>query len=654
FDEKFTSIQARGSPQNVTSWYQDGPPDIQHICFAGGPEELCIVEGTGRVRIYSFVSQDFSAATLQFRSGLDVQSVHSAPDDSAMIVVERVPATGYQLRVYHWNSFGQLPEGCILPLPDSIDFRSTTEFCPSSIGERSNAAIIAIMPSQHTMRCINIQNKKISAANSFKSKDDKGTKVLDNTMHNSFIDCHADVWAHYPVGSATKWGQTSSESHQPPPSLTFVCQQDSRLFSTYFKRMIKDLASEKPTEHVLDAVRIWAGSIEVLDWDSLEVGESKAGGWFVKLLYLTPLQIAFARHNDLVPLIILANGTIDPRQEQRIVGAAVDQMIDSIGLGWYDSIKSYMSMKPVKAVSSKNIKSCTSLEPGTYIIQCVVSSCTLNIYRSEERRNPGICHYRTFKSRSERWLIEQGEEGYRFKNISTGLYISLIPYIKSGDEVLALQHPFEWIVEENEEGIYHVKVASNPQLFLDFGCGDQVLVCDDCHGEPNQQWTFERINDDHLPLRNKQIYIGPVPPGLYWLGQPGEAHEYAHWRNIPPDGVPSIAALGATARLPLGDENQAYAHLAPVADGPWLHQIWALEPGRHGYRLRNVALNAYLNYVDSEPVLESTVSGFLSVTEWSLAKDKESDPKDRRDYLVRPSADRNVAIGVKKGDLFNQ
>ncbi|KAG8920752.1 hypothetical protein FRC02_000711 [Tulasnella sp. 418] len=204
FDENFTSIQARGSPRNVTAWYQDGPPEIKHICFAGGPEELCIVEGSGRVRIYSFVSQGFRTATLRLPPDLDVLSAYSAPDDSAMIIVEQVPSAGYQLRVYHWNSFGQLPEGCILPLPENLDFRSTTEFCPSSIGQRDNVAIITIIPNQHTMRCINMQIKTKNTPYAFKSKDGKSTKVLENTMHNSFIDCHAHVWQRYPVVSAIK------------------------------------------------------------------------------------------------------------------------------------------------------------------------------------------------------------------------------------------------------------------------------------------------------------------------------------------------------------------------------------------------------------------------------------------------------------------
>ncbi|KAG8916406.1 hypothetical protein FRC02_003977, partial [Tulasnella sp. 418] len=294
FDEKFTSIQARGSPQNVTAWYQDGPPDIRHICFAGGPEELCIVEGSGRVRIYSFVSQGFRAATLQLPPDLEIHSAYSAPDDSAMIIVEQVSSADYQLRVYHWNSFGQLPEGCILPLPENLDFSSTTEFCPSSIGQRSNVAIIAMMPSQHTMRCINMQIKTKNTAYAFKSKDGKSTKVLENTVHNSFIDCHAEVWQRYPVVSAIKRETISSQSYEPSPSLTFVCEHDSRLFSTYFKRMTKEFeqVTRKPTERVLDAVEVRAGGIDDLDWDSLEARTFKAGEWFVELLCLIPIHIA--------------------------------------------------------------------------------------------------------------------------------------------------------------------------------------------------------------------------------------------------------------------------------------------------------------------------------------------------------------------------
>ncbi|KAG8948143.1 hypothetical protein FRC03_000820 [Tulasnella sp. 419] len=187
-------------------------------------------------------------------------------------------------------------------------------------------------------------------------------------------------------------------------------------------------------------------------------------------------------------------------------------------------------------------------------------------------------------------------------------------------------------------------------------CGYQVIICDVYHGEPNQRWTFHKITDDHPPSYTKQIHIGPVPPGLYWLGQPSEAHKSADKQAIPPGQAPSTAALGATARIPLGDEDKAYAHLSAIAGGPWLHQIWALEPGRRGYRLRNVGMDAYLNYIETEPVLESASvsSGLFSVTEWSLAVYKGRSSKDLPDWLVRPCADHNVSIGVEKGYLFNK
>ncbi|KAG8948142.1 hypothetical protein FRC03_000819 [Tulasnella sp. 419] len=100
-------------------------------------------------------------------------------------------------------------------------------------------------------------------------------------------------------------------------------------------------------------------------------------------------------------------------------------------------------------------KSKGPLEPGTYLIKCVAASSTLNLYRREERQHPVVRHWDTFKSPSERWLVEHGEEGYRFQNVSTGLYISMESHgIKSQEEVLALQNPLEWVVEEKEEGIY--------------------------------------------------------------------------------------------------------------------------------------------------------------------------------------------------------
>ncbi|KAG8954518.1 hypothetical protein FRC03_011470, partial [Tulasnella sp. 419] len=287
------------------------------------------------------------------------------------------------------------------------------------------------------------------------------------------------------------------------------------------------------------------------------------------------------------------------------------------------------------------------LESGLYTIRCAAASFPLNLTLwPTEGHVPCLRHRKTLKSPTERWLVEHGEDGYRFKNASTDLYFSIQPNkVKSLAEV----YGFHSLLNGKWNKRTQVSITSNPKLVLDLQGGDRVIICDDFHGKPNQQWIFNKIADDHPPSYTRQIYLGPVPAGIYWLGQPCEAPESPDGKIVLPTQAPSTAALGASARLPLSDTGKSYAHLSAITDGPWLHQIWVLEPGRHGYRFRNVALNAYLNYIKAEPVLESSSSGSLSITEWSLAKNK-----DLPDWLVRPSADHNIIIGISKGDSFNK
>ncbi|KAG8955288.1 hypothetical protein FRC03_011217 [Tulasnella sp. 419] len=292
---------------------------------------------------------------LHLPQDLSLHSVYSAPDDSAMIILETT-ASDHQLRVYHWTTFGQSPQGCALPLPDGIHLRSATSFCLSYIEQRSNAVLHAVLPDQNMIQSLNIQINSKSNAVGFESMDEGDIKAPKSTAHNSFIDCYCDVWTSFPVASAIKRclhrDTLSSPINIAPPSITFVCSKKARLFSAYFEHMIKDFerVKKKPVERVLHAIVVHARRTGRLDWRSFEATEFKAGAWFVELLCLVPIQIAVVRHDTFIPL---KDGFLDSRQEHSILGPTVDQITDSISLGWYEPIfQFYMATKRVKVVST--------------------------------------------------------------------------------------------------------------------------------------------------------------------------------------------------------------------------------------------------------------------------------------------------------------
>ncbi|KAG8924162.1 hypothetical protein FRC02_010614 [Tulasnella sp. 418] len=412
FDETVSVLQGLGSPVDVSAWYQDGQPDITHVCFAGGHEEICLVERSGRARIYSFVSQGFRAAILQIPPSIDIQCVLSSVDNSSMVVVERMPVHGFLFRVYHWNSFGQLPEGFVLTPPDSdgLSPESATEFGITTIVQRSNVALIALIPSRYTIKCFNLQIKTKNTLYSFKSKDGRNTKVLENTIHNCLIDCHSDVWTRYPVVPAIRRETISAEANEGLSTITFVCHHDSHLFSGYFKRMIREFEdlTKKPTDGVLNAIRVSAETVESIMWDSLEARTFKSGEWFVELLCLIPIHIALAQYNGFIPL---KDGIFDSMQEQRLLGATVDQIINSISLGWYESIfNSYMAAKPVKVISSMGEQSV-----GMY---CV---CFISIYNLQ-----GLYGEREGKSFALNHVVDSSFAGSALRT-TEGVWLSVCP-----------------------------------------------------------------------------------------------------------------------------------------------------------------------------------------------------------------------------------
>ena len=54
------AIMPHGAPINITRWFDDSAiPEMQHIVFLSGTEELLLVDKTGLARIFSLVTEQF-------------------------------------------------------------------------------------------------------------------------------------------------------------------------------------------------------------------------------------------------------------------------------------------------------------------------------------------------------------------------------------------------------------------------------------------------------------------------------------------------------------------------------------------------------------------------------------------------------------------
>ncbi|KAG9047676.1 hypothetical protein FS837_001752 [Tulasnella sp. UAMH 9824] len=347
-DETFSTMHSRGSPLSLNSWYTDGIPEFTKIAFFSGSEELCLVEASGRVRVLSIPSRSFRPATVH----LPTQPLHvrSSPDGAALLVVEGTPRGPKLLRVFHRASFGSNGNGIVKELPES--FNVTSNFCVSSTGERSKGFLMAFDVAHQRIISSALEISRKETEYQFRAKDEANNTARETTtVHNSLINCFSEVWERFPVAAAIQ-RQTVSEAGREPPRVTFVSSLGGYSFKGYFKRMVQDFErlSRKPTEQRLTRIVVDSSTFDELSCEVLSTSHYKAGEWVAELLCLIPIHIAVTMENRFVPL---KDGVLDAALERELLGAEVSKIINSISLGWYESIfSSYMANKPVKVVSS--------------------------------------------------------------------------------------------------------------------------------------------------------------------------------------------------------------------------------------------------------------------------------------------------------------
>ncbi len=173
---------------------------------------------------------------------------------------------------------------------------------------------------------------------------------MRHTLHNSLLDCHAEVWSRFPVVAAVKRRTLTSLSERQQKSITFIAENHLQPFGSYFSDLIQtfEKTTRKPTGDELRNTKVLAKEFstfqgEVIissDWD---VSRYRVGEWLVDLLCLIPIHIAVCRENRFVPL---ADGVLSSDLETSLLGAEVSEIVDKLSFGWYESIfQSYLATK---------------------------------------------------------------------------------------------------------------------------------------------------------------------------------------------------------------------------------------------------------------------------------------------------------------------
>ncbi len=368
FDETFRSLQSQGSAISIAQWYSQAEVSILQLSSVCGSDEVVLVDSNAQVRIFSFVTQQFRLDSLFASllnliayqlltwfhdtrpSSLQLSSLPSAiyptPDGSCLLVLQAQDSQS-SLTAYHWDTFGSTA-GISLPIPAfPLDNAVVT-----SMVSRGRVFLLSLDIDSQRVNSVAIDITRKVTEVVFKEKGSRNRSNNDGrtTLNNSLLDCHMEVWTRYPVLPAVKRRTITSLSERRPMTLAFVTKDPTQPFSSYFSNLIQGFVkmTRKPTGDELRGIKVSAADFESfrdktvfdLKWN---ISRYRLGEWLVDLLCLIPIHIAVCRENRFVPL---ANGVISTELEKSLLGADVNQIVDKLSFGWYESIfQSYMALK---------------------------------------------------------------------------------------------------------------------------------------------------------------------------------------------------------------------------------------------------------------------------------------------------------------------
>ncbi|KAH9029437.1 hypothetical protein EDB85DRAFT_1531855 [Lactarius pseudohatsudake] len=351
FEDEHGSLRGRGPAIDLLPFYNNGV-SIIHAAFVHGREEILFVDSSAQARVFSLTMLQPRPASLQL---LQVpRAIYSSPDGSCMVVVQEKEGVS-TMTAYHWTTFAST-DGIPITLPDfPVDLDAALL---TSIVNRNNIHLVGLDVTSQTCRSVVLDITCRATEFSFQEQRSKAsTSHGKETAHNCLIDCHSEVWTRFPVVATVKRRTITSSSERQQRTMTFVTDDDRRPFSFYFSEMIRRFTktSRKPTGDVLKSIAVSARTFTsfaraFLSSPEWPVSRFRAGEWLADLLCLIPIHIAVTHENRFVPL---KDGVLSAQLESSLLGAEVNRIVDSLTIGWYESIfQSYWASKPVKVVSS--------------------------------------------------------------------------------------------------------------------------------------------------------------------------------------------------------------------------------------------------------------------------------------------------------------
>src|SRR6266702_4441783 len=365
FDEELKSLRGLGTPIDLLPFYNPGV-SITQACFVHGSEEILFIDTNAQARIFSLItlqpkySRSLPSCPLltprHRPASLQLpripRAIYSAPDGSCVLVIQDEDGER-TITAYHWSTFAST-RGISVTLPDfPVDLDAALL---TSVVNRNNIHLVGLDLDTRSCRSVVLDITQRATEFTFQERRSKvSSRHGKQTVHNCLIDCHSDVWTRFPVVAAVKRHTITSSSQRQRKTLVFVTDDHRRPFSSHFSDIIStfERTSRKPTGDELKSIVVSARPFpsftqQFLSSPDWPVSRFRAGEWLAALLCLIPIHIAITHENRFVPL---KDGVVSPQLEKSLLGAEVNRIVDSLSLGWYESIfQSYWASKVRRSI----------------------------------------------------------------------------------------------------------------------------------------------------------------------------------------------------------------------------------------------------------------------------------------------------------------
>jgi len=291
-----------------------------------------------------------------------------------------------------------------------------------------------------------------------------------------------------------------------------------------------------------------------------------------------------------------------------------------------------------------------SVQPGVYKIKNAASGTYLDASAKHQGQVHGWGERQGNKN--QEWEVQPGQDGgYTLKNLGQNRYASA-DSPADGTRVEASQQPYEWDIKQ-EGGKYAICVR-NGGTCVDLDNGSREDGASVClwgnRGAEQQQWEFESQGGGSYSGGGggQQAAYGAAQASGYSQGgsSQGGGGGGSYVGSVQP-GAYHICNAQAGTNMDLagggGGDN------VPVlgwqgSGGP--NQIWELESGQNGYRIKNRQSGSYLGY-QGQPNEGTFVTGCTQPVEFQVTA------KDNGCHQIHVANNPNLVVDLAGGGSDN-